>query len=217
MGSELEGKSIEALREIANVLEEMVVGNQRGNGGEETGRGGDESFGDAGSDGAKTGGASGAEAGEGVDDAPDGAEETDEGSDAGGGGEPGHAFFDAADFVRSRELHTHGDGLKRFDLRMRIVAFAGDLGLKFAVAGGVNIGEGRTGGDDALGIRHTLGGAKDFQELVGLTTDAAEDAELLEDERPRNEREEKKKQENGTSHKAGLFENVENVADYNGG
>ena len=217
MGGELERKGVETLSKIADVLEKMVVGDQRRDGREESGGGGDEGLGDAGSNGTKTGGAGGAEAGEGVNDAPDRAEQTDERSDAGGGREPRHAFFDAADFVGSGELHADRDGLERFDPRVRIVAFARDLRLKFTVAGSINVRERRAGGDDALRIGHTLGGAKDFQELVRLTANAAEDSKLLENQSPGNEREKKKKQENSTGDKASLLENVENVADYNGG
>lgn len=114
MGRELEGEGVQTLREVANVLEKIVVGNEGRDSGEEAGRGGDERFGDARSNGAETGGAGGTETGEGVNDAPNGAEESDKRSDAGGGGEPGHAFFHTADFVGRSELHADGDSLKRF-------------------------------------------------------------------------------------------------------
>lgn len=217
LGGELESEGVEALSEIANVLKEVVIGDEGRNGGEEASRSGDESFRDAGSDRAKAGGTSGAESGEGVDDAPNGAEQADEGSNSSGGGEPGHAFFNAANFVGGSKLHGDGNGLKRLQFRMRIVAFAGDLRLKFAIASGIHIGKGRASGDDALGIGDALGGAEDSQELVGLAADAAEDSHFLEDQRPGHEREKEKEQENGTGHKAGLLENVENVADNSGG
>ncbi len=86
LGGELEGEGVEALGQIANVLKEMVVGDESGDSGEKAGGGGDESFRNAGSDGAEAGSASGAEAGESIDDAPNSAEETDEGSDACGCG-----------------------------------------------------------------------------------------------------------------------------------
>jgi hypothetical protein len=78
----------------------------------------------------------------GVDDAPDGAEEADERRDAGGGREPGHAFFGAANFFGGGELHANGDGLHGFEFNGRRVAGAGDLGLEFTIAGGVDVGEG---------------------------------------------------------------------------
>jgi len=183
LGGELEGEGVETLCQIANVLEEIVVGDEGGDGGEEARGSGDESFGDAGCDGAKAGGTGAAEAGESVNDAPDGAEEADERGDAGSGGKPRHALFDAADFVGGSELHADGDGLEGLEFRRRRVG-AGELGLKFAIAGGVNVGEGRADRDDALGIRACFGGAEDFEELVALAGDAAEETELLENERP---------------------------------
>lgn len=187
LGGELEGEGVETLGQIANVLEEMVVSDQGGDGGEKAGGGGDECFGDAGSDGAKAGSARGAEAGEGVDDAPDGAEEADEGSDASGGGEPGHAFFDAANFFGGGELHGDGDGPEALYLLRSGIAGAGDLRLKFTITGGVDVGERRTRGDEALRIGNAFGGAEDFQELVAFAADAPEDAEFLENERPGDE------------------------------
>jgi hypothetical protein len=174
LGGELEGEGVKTLGEIANVLEKVVVGNERGDGGEETGRGGDERFGNARSNGPKTGGAGGAEAREGVDNAPDGAEKSNERSNGGGGSEPGHAFLDAADFVGGSELHADGDRLKRFEFGGRRIAGAGKLGLEFAIACGVDVGEGRAGGDESLRIGDALGGAKDFEELVALAADASE-------------------------------------------
>ena len=142
MGGEFEGEGVEALGEVPDVLEEIVVGDEGGNGGEESGGGGDEGFGDAGRNGTKAGGAGSAEAGEGVNDAPDGAEEADEGSDAGGGGKPGHTFLGPADFLGGGELHADGDGLHGFEFGGRGIAGRGDLRLEFAIAGGVDIGEG---------------------------------------------------------------------------
>ena len=166
LGGEFQSERVETLSKIANVLEKMVVGNQRWDGGEKPGGGGDEGFGNTGSNGAKAGSAGGAETGEGVDDTPDGSEQTDEGGHAGGGGEPRHAFFHAADFIGGGELHADRDGLKRFDLWMRIIAFTGDLRLKFAITGGVNVGKGRAGRDDPLRIGDALGSTKYSQELV---------------------------------------------------
>ena len=100
---------------------------------------------------------------------------------------------------------------------MRIAAFTCNLGLEFTIASGVDVGEGRTSGDDALRIGDALGGTEDSQELIGLAPDATEDPKLLKNERPRNEREKKKKQENSAGHQACLLEDVKNVADDNGG
>jgi len=213
LGGELEGEGVKTLGEVANVLEKVVVGDEGGDGGEETGRGGDKRFGNARSNGAKTGGAGSAETREGVDDAPNGAEESNERSDGGGGGEPGHAFFDAADFVGGSELHADGDRLKRFEFGGRGIAGAGELGLKFAIAGSVDVGEGRAGRDESLRIGDALGGAKDFEELVALATDASEETRFLKDEGPGDERGEKKKAKNPACDPAGLRENIKDVAD----
>jgi hypothetical protein len=213
LGGELEGEGVETLGEIANVLQKIVVGDEGGDGGEKASGRGDESFRDAGSDGAEAGGTCSAEAGEGVNDAPDGAEEADEGSDAGGGGEPGHAFLNATDFVGGSELHADGDGLQGFEFGRRRIAGAGELGLEFAIAGGVDVGERRAGGDDALRIGNALGGAEDFEELVALAPDASEEPRFLEDERPGDQGEEKQDAQDGARDPAGLRKNVEDVAD----
>src|SRR5690349_117422 len=112
--SDFESKGVEALPEFANVSQELVVKDDRGNGGKQTGGGGNQRFGNAGSHGAQTGGAGGAEAGKGVNDAPNSSEETDKRTDRAGGGQPLHAFFDATDFVGGSLLHGGGDGRKAF-------------------------------------------------------------------------------------------------------
>lgn len=213
LGGEFQGKGVEALRQIANVLEEVVVGDEGGDGGEKAGGGSNQGFGDTGGNGAKTRGAGSAEAGEGVDDAPNGAEESDERSNASGGGEPGHAFLGAAHFFGRGELHADGDRLNAFHFLRGGRAGIGDLALQFAVAGGIDVGKWRAGGDESLRIGDAFGGAKDFEELVALASDASEEAQLLEDERPRDEREEQKKAKNAASDPSGLLKNVEDVTD----
>jgi len=64
--------------------------------------------------------------------------------------------------------------LHGFELGGRGIARAGDLGLEFAIAGGVDVGEGRAGGDESLGIGDALCGAEDFQELIALAANTAE-------------------------------------------
>jgi len=214
---EFEGKGVQTLRQIANVLEEIVIGNEGGDGGEESGGGGDEGFGDTGSDGTEAGSASGAETGEGVNDAPNCAEKADEWSDSGSGGEPGHALFDAANFFGRGELHGDSDGLEALQLLRNGISGAGDLRLEFAVAGGVDIGKGRARGDEALRIGDAFSGAENSEELVAFAADASEDAELLENERPGDQREEQKQHEDETSDPAGLREKIEDVADEDGG
>jgi len=217
LGGELEGEGVEALAEIADVLEEIVVRDERWDGGEKAGGGGDEGFGDAGRDGAEAGGAGSAETGEGVNDAPDGAKQANEGSGAGGGGEPGHAFFGAANFFGGGLLHADGDGLDGFEFGGRGIASAGDLRLEFAITGGVDVGERRACGNKTLRIGDAFRGAEDFQELVAFAADAGEEAGLLEDEGPRNQRGEEQYAENAAGDPAGLRENFKNVADVDGG
>jgi len=213
LGCEFEGEGVETLGQVANILEKIVVGDESWNRGKETGGGGDEGFGDAGGDGAETGGAGSAEAGEGIDDAPDRAEQSDEGSDTSGRGEPGHAFFDAAHFVGGGELHADGDGLEGLYSGRRGIAGAAELGLKFAVTRGVDVGEGGAGGHETCWVGDAFGGAENFEELVALAADASEESRLLEDEGPGNQGRKKKKAENAASDPAGLRENIEDVAD----
>src|SRR5271165_6071276 len=106
---EFQGEGVQTLRQIANVLQEMVISDKGGDGREKAGGGGDKRFGDAGSDGAEARSARRAEAGEGINDAPNGAKQSDERSNARRSGKPGHSFFDAANFFRRSELHGHGD------------------------------------------------------------------------------------------------------------
>ena len=214
---EFQGEVVQSLRQIANVLQEVVIGNKGGDGGEEPGGRGDKGFGDAGSNRAEASSPGRAEARESVNDAPNGAKEADEGSDPGGGGQPGHSFFDAANFFTRSELHGDRDGLEALQLLRRGIAGAGNLRLQFAVAGRVHVGKRRPRGDEALRIGHTLGGAEESEELAAFAADASKNAEFLENERPGNQREEEKHQEDGASDPAGLRKNVENVADEDGG
>src|SRR5260370_16601080 len=93
MRSKFESKGIEPLGEVANILQKVIVEDHRWNGGEKTGGGGDERFGDAWRDSAQTGGTSAAQAGERVDDAPHGSKQADEGRPGPGFSHPVHAFF----------------------------------------------------------------------------------------------------------------------------
>ena len=88
--------------------------------------------------------------------------------------------------------------------------------MEFAIAGGVDVGEGRAGGDESLRIGNALGGAENFEELIALAADAAEEAGLLEDERPGDERSEEKNGKDAASDQASLRENIKDVADEDG-
>ncbi len=114
LGREFQSKSVEALGEVANLLQKMIIEDDGGNRSAQSRGRGHERFRNARSNSAEAGGAGAAEAGKGIDDAPNGAEETDEGSHGAGGGQPGHAFFDAANLVGGSQLHADGDGLQAF-------------------------------------------------------------------------------------------------------
>ena len=217
LGSDFQRKSVEALRKIANILQKMVVEDDGRDGDEEARGGGDECFGDARCDGAQAGGAGIAEAGKGVDDAPDSSEEADEGSHGAGGGQPGHAFFDAADFFRGSELHADGDGLEAFQLSSGLRIAGADLAQEFAIASGVNRSEWRASGSECLRIGDALGGAKNTQELIALTADAAEEAELLEDHGPGDDGKHSEQEQNAAGDPARLSKNVSEVSDKDGG
>ena len=88
LGADLEGEGVQALGEVADILQKLVVEDDGWDGDEKARGGGDERFRDARRYGAEAGGAGVAEAGKGVDDAPDGTEEADEGSNGASCGEP---------------------------------------------------------------------------------------------------------------------------------
>lgn len=89
--------------------------------------------------------------------------------------------------------------------------------LEFAIAGSVNVGKGRAGGDQALGVGNALGGAENFEELIALAGDAAKQTKLLEDQGPGDQGKEKQDCENATRDQAGLRKNIKNIADDDGG
>ena len=130
---------------------------------------------------------------------------------------PHEAFVvDAAYFFGRLQLHADGDGLHGFELGGRGIAGAGDLGLELAIAGGVDVGEGRTGGDESLRIGDAFCGAEDFEELIALAANAAEHAGLLENQRPGDKRGEEQNAQHTASDQAGLRKNVKDVADEKG-
>jgi hypothetical protein len=67
-----------------------------------------------------------------------------------------------------------------------------------------------------LRIGDALCGAEDFQELIALAADAAEEATLLENQSPGDERSKQKNGQDAASDQASLRENIEDVADENG-
>ena len=206
-------ESVQALRKDADILQKLIVEDNRWDGDKKTRGGGQQSFGNAWRHSAQTGGAGVAQTGKGVNDAPDGAEQADEGRDGTCSGEPGHAFFGAANFFGRGELHIYGDGLQALEAWRLLGAGSGitHLILQFAISGGVNGGEGRAGGREGLRIRDAAGGSEDAEELIALPADTAEQAELLQDQAPRDDGEEQKQRENAASDHAGFLKNAAEV------
>src|SRR3972149_6655935 len=97
---ELDGKVVHTGGKLTNLVEEVVIGDNGGDGGEEACRGGDEGFGDPGRDGAQGGGTGLAQPHESAHDAPHGSEEADEGRHRAGGGEKAHPMLEVSDLDR---------------------------------------------------------------------------------------------------------------------
>jgi hypothetical protein len=209
---DFERERVQALREITDIAQKIIVEDDGGDGSKKSRGGGDESFGNAWCHGSKAGGASGPEAGEGVNDAPNSAEEPDEGSDGTGGGEPGHAFFHATNFFSGCKLHVDGNGAQTFEPgRFRISRMGSHLELEFAVAGGIDVGKWRTGRGECLRIRNASRCTKNAEKLVALTANAAEQAELLKNHSPGNNGKEEKQCQDGASYPTGLFKNAAEI------
>lgn len=210
---DFESKGVKALRKVANILQELIIKDYGWDGGDQTRCGGEERFRNTRRDGAQAGGTRGAESREGVDDAPDGAEESDKGRDGAGGGEPGHAFFGAANFFSGGELHIYCDGLEAFQFAagIGITGAGADLALKFTVAKSVDGGVRGTGGGQGLGVGDSMSGAEDAEKLVAFAFDAAEETKFLEDHGPRDDGENEEKRENSTGDPTGLFENATDI------
>jgi len=213
LGADFKSKGVETLGQVANVLQELVVKNDSRDSDKEAGGSGDQRFGDAGSDGAEACGAGVAEARKGVNDAPDRSKKTDEGSGGAGSCEPGHAFFDAANFFGGSKLHAYGDGLKALEFSGGLRIAGTDLAEKFAIASSVNRRKRRTGRGQCLRIGDTFGGPEDADELVALATNAAEHTEFLENHGPGDNRENGEKEQNAAGNPAGLSKDIAEISD----
>lgn len=87
------------------------------------------------------------------------------------------------------------------------------LVLQLAEAGSVHGGEGRTGGGQSLRIGDAAGGTEDAEKLVALATDAAEEAQLLKNHAPGDDRENQQDDENHAGDPARLAQDVAKVGD----
>jgi len=105
-------------------------------------------------------------------------------------------------------LHAHSNGLETLQFSSWLRIASADLAQEFAIAGGINGGKRRASGSEGLRIGDTFGGAKDTEELVALTANAAEQAQLLKDHRPGNDGKNPKQEQNATGHHARLSKNV---------
>src|SRR5207244_12554406 len=91
-------------------------------------------------------------------------------------------LFDATHLFGGGKLHADRNGRQALQFgRMWIRGNAADLGLQFAVAGGVNGSERRTGRRQRLRIGDAACGAENVQKLIALATDAAKHTPFLED------------------------------------
>jgi hypothetical protein len=68
-----------------------------------------------------------------------------------------------------------------------------------------------------LRIGYALGGAKNAEELVALTADAAKQAELLKDHGPGNDGKNSQQEQNAAGNPARLSKNVSEISDKNRG
>jgi hypothetical protein len=68
-----------------------------------------------------------------------------------------------------------------------------------------------------LWVGYSLGGAKDAEELVALTANATEEAELLKDHGPGNDGKNSEQKQNAAGNPARLSKNVTEISDKNGG
>jgi len=198
------GEIIHARREIPGAAHKMIVSDDGGNGGEKSSGRGNQSFGDAGSNGAEAGRAGGAEAGEGVHNAPDSSEQSDEWRNGSGGGEPGHIFFNAPDLIGGGKLHADHHGLQTFDLVGRFAI--GQLQLNLSEASVINMFHGGSAVADALWFGKSAARAEDAEELCRFPIDFAKHFQLLENERPGKNGEGKKDQQNGACNPTGLLD-----------
>jgi len=217
LSSDFQRERVEALRKITDILQKLVVEDNRWDGDEKTGGGGNERFSDTWCDGAQAGCASISKTGKGVNDAPHGAEEADERSYGAGCGQPGHTLFDATNFFRGSELHANGDGLEALQFSCWLRIAGANLAQEFAIAGGIDGSKRRTCGSEGLRIGYALGGAKDAEELVALTANAAEHAKLLKDHGPGNDGKNCEQEQNAAGNPARLSKNVSEIGDKNGG
>jgi hypothetical protein len=88
-----------------------------------------------------------------------------------------------------------------------------DLAQEFAIARGVDMRERGASRGQSLRIGDTFGGAKDAKELVALTTNASEEAQLLENHGPGNDGKDSEQEQNAARDQARLSKDISEIGD----
>ena len=213
------GDAQEFQREILHVgddvldpAEEVVVGDDRGHGGEEADGRGHEGLGDARGDDLEAGRAHGPDADEGDHDAPDRAEEADERRDAAGRGQEEHHL------LQPRHLGVRGleEGpAEALGLRAGPAALARGLRLvgQLLVAGEED--DGQRAGPEPLGglvdLAQALAPAEGLEEPFGLLDRGLDGLGFIEDDGPGKDGEKDEEQEDQLDDDVGFGDDLENV------
>src|SRR5712692_6085178 len=217
---ELEHEAVHLRRPALAAVDEEVIGHDRRNGRAEARRRGDQGLGNARGDHGEIGGALLADVVEGAHDADDGAEETDEGRGARRGGKKGQIALHASHFRVAHPSHRPMDGIQRlarqplalFERRIHRLHAAVDAGQLMA---GRRVERGQRAPPEALRgrveQREAAALAKGLREGPRLALDGAELPELLDDERPADDREEEQDSEDEAREGTGREYRVEDA------
>src|SRR2546425_11589707 len=118
----------------------------------------------------------------------------------------------AAGLFGGGELHAHGHGLNAFQLGGMRVSRA-HLALEFTEAGGIDSPKRRAGRGQRLRIGDALRRPEYAQELIAFPAHASEEPQLLKYERPRKQREHKKKRQDNARDPSCLGQDGAEIAD----
>ena len=113
-------------------------------------------------------------------------------------------------------MHADGDGLEALQFSSGLRIASADLAQKFAIARGIDGRKRRACGSKRLRVGYALCSAKDAKELIALTADTAEEAELLKDHGPGNDGKNSEQEQNAASNPARLSKNVTEISDKDG-
>jgi len=115
-----------------------------------------------------------------------------------------------ADFFGGGELHCHRDRVHAFHLAVRIGR--GELVLEFTVTRRIDGLERRAAAGKRSRLGQSSARAEVLQEAVRVASNAAEQAVLLENERPRKQREDQQDEKDDTRNPTGLLDQVAQLA-----